>query len=140
MLYEAVPKPAANKLEVVRTSTTSSGHLNSLNTRKYHSYRQNFDFIDFPFFELLARFGELTPQVKPHFVNELGSFRQSEVISVKDVCFHTLQGLAHLKIEWVTSLALHLEMDSGKNTLKLFEFPSFCRMMAVENEAHILSR
>lgn len=140
MLYEAVPSRAANKLEVVRTSTTSSGYRNSLSTRKYHSYMQNFDYIDFPFFELLAKFGQLIPQWKPHFANELGSLRQAEVISVKDVCFNTLQGLADLKIEWVTSLALHLEMDSGKKTLKLFQFPSFCRMMVVENETHLLSR
>lgn len=56
------------------------------------------------------------------------------------MCFNTLQSLAGLKIEWVTSLALHLELDSGKKTLKLFQFPSFCRMMAVERKSNILSR
>lgn len=136
MLYEAAPDPAVNKLEVIKTSTTSSGYRNSLITEKYYSYKQNFDYIDSPLYELLGRFGELIPQSRPYSLNE----RPTEVIAVKDVCFNTLQGLADLKIEWVTSLALHLEMDSSKKTLKLFQFPSFCRMMSVERETHILSR
>ena len=142
MLYEAVPNPAATKLEVIKTSTTSSGHRDSLTTKKYHSYKQNFDYVDSPLYELLGRFGELIPQSRPYSVNESGSPQPTEVIAVKNVCFSTLQGLAGFKIEWVTSLALHLEMDSSKKTLKLFQFPSFCRMMSVEREreTHILSR
>jgi hypothetical protein len=140
MLYEAVPDPAANKLEVVKTSTTSSGYRNSLITKKYYSYKQNFDYIDSPLYELLGRFGELIPRSGPHSISEPESPRPTEVIAVKDVCFNTLHGLADFKIEWVTSLALHLEMDNSKKTLKLFQFPSFCRMMSVERETHILSR
>jgi len=45
-----------------------------------------------------------------------------------------------LKIEWVTSLSLHLELDSGKKTLKMFQFPSLCRLMVVDKRSHILSR
>jgi hypothetical protein len=140
MLYEAVPGPAANKLEVVKTSTTSSGCHNSFTTKKYHTYKQNFDYIDSPLYELLGRFGELIPQPRPHSTHEPGAPRSTEVIAVKDVCFSTLQGLADFKIEWVTSLALHLEMDSSKKTLKLFQFPSFCKIMSVERDTHILSR
>jgi hypothetical protein len=140
MLYEAVPDPAANKLEVIETSTTSSGHRKSLATKKYLRYKQNFDYIDSPLYELLGRFGKLIPQLRPHSIDEPGSPQPTEVIAVKNVCFNTLQGLADFRIEWVTSLALHLEMDSSKKTLKLFQFPSFCRMMSVERETHILSR
>src|SRR5277367_3949633 len=67
-------------------------------------------------------------------------FAEWVAILIPDVCFNTLQGLADVRIEWVTSLALHLEVDSSKKTLKLFQFPSFCRMMSVERETHILSR
>jgi hypothetical protein len=140
MLYEAVADPAVKKFEVIRTSTTSSGYCNSLTTKKYNSYKQNFDYIDSPLYELLGKFGELIPQSRPYSFNEPESPWLTEVISVKNVCFNTLQGFADLKIEWVTSLALHLEMDSSKKTLKLFQFPSFCRMMSVERETHILSR
>jgi hypothetical protein len=140
MLYDAVPDPAVNKLQVIKTSTALSGYRNSITTRKYCSYKQNFDYIDAPLFELLGRFGELIPHSKPYFINELGSVPPTEVIAVKHVCFDTLQSLVDLKIEWVTSLALHLEMDSSKKTLKLFQYPSFCRMMVVERESHILSR
>jgi len=40
----------------------------------------------------------------------------------------------------VSSLALHLELDSGKKTLKVFQYPSFCRMMTIERKDNLLSR
>jgi hypothetical protein len=59
---------------------------------------------------------------------------------VSSVCFQALHDFAELKIEWVTSLALHLELDSSKKTLKVFQFPSYCRLMTVERSSNILSR
>lgn len=142
MLYEAVPNPQPNKFQVVKTSTsmTSSGYRNSLTTRKFERFNQNFDYIDVPLFEMLAGFGDLIPYSKPYMMNGLGSVSPSDVIAVRQVCFDTLQSFAGMQIEWVTSLALHLEMDSSKRTLKLFQFPSFCRMMVVERDEHLLSR
>ncbi|KAI9861544.1 MAG: hypothetical protein M1813_005154 [Trichoglossum hirsutum] len=142
MLYEAVPHPKADKLEVTKTSTSSSGYRNPLVTRKYCTFKQGFDYIDLPLYSLLGRYGELIPEARTHLVHEAGFSRSHSVecIMVQSVCFYTLQHLAELKIEWVTSLALHLELDSGKKTLKLFQFPSFCRMMYVERKSNILSR
>jgi hypothetical protein len=142
MLYEAVPWPKADKLEVMKTSTGFSGYHNALVTRKFNTFKQGFDYIDLPFYSLLGRFGDLIPEVKQHQFLDHGfpGNRASEHILVGHVCYNTLQSLAGLKIEWVTSLSLHLELDSGKKTLKLFQFPSFCRMMVVERRGNILSR
>ena len=142
MLYEAVPRPKADKLEVMKTSTGFSGYTNALVTRKFNTFKQGFDYIDLPLYSLLGRFGDLIPEVKPHQLldHDLHGSRGIENILVGHVCFNTLQSLAGLKIEWVTSLSLHLELDSGKKTLKLFQFPSFCRMMVVERRSNILSR
>jgi hypothetical protein len=142
MLYEAVSHPKADKLEVTKTSTSSSGYRNPLVTKKYNNYKQGFDYIDLPLYSLLGRFGDLIPETGVIQSQEQGfsGTRSTEVITVQSVSFNTLQHLAELKIEWVTSLALHLELDSGKKTLKLFQFPSFCRMMAVERKNNIMSR
>jgi len=141
MLYEAVSHPKADKLEVIKTSTSSSGYQNPLNTKNYSTFKQTFDYIDLPLFSLLGRFGDLIPGPRMTNMQELAlpASRTPEVIDVRLVCFNTLQNLAELKIEWVTSLALHLELDSGKKTLKLFQYPSLCRIMAVE-KPNILSR
>jgi hypothetical protein len=142
MLYDAVPRPKADKLEVMKTSTGFSGYQNALVTRKFNTFKQGFDYIDLPFYSLLGRFGDLIPEVKQHqfLDHDLHGNRASEHILVGHVCYNLLQSLAGLKIEWVTSLSLHLELDSGKKTLKLFQYPSFCRLMVVERRANILSR
>ncbi|KAI9785982.1 MAG: hypothetical protein M1839_008248 [Geoglossum umbratile] len=142
MLYQAVPHPQANKLEVTKSSTSFSGCQSPLVTRKYKYFKQGFDFIDQPLHCLLGNYGDLIPrthQVQNSDAGLIGG-HLVEYIIAQSVCFYTMQDLADLKIEWVTSLALHLELDSGKKTLKLFQFPSFCRLMHVERKANILSR
>jgi hypothetical protein len=142
MFYEAVPNPEPDKLEVKKTSTTSSGKRHALITRKYCSFRQSFDDIDLPLYSMLGRFGCLIPVPRTHPLRPQGfsGDQHSEVIMIQSVCFNTLQQIAGLKIEWVSSLALHLELDSGRKTLKLFQYPSFCRMMMIDKKTHLLSR
>jgi hypothetical protein len=142
MLFEAVAHPKADKLEVTKTSTSSCGKLLDLDTRKFYSFRQSFEYNEFPLYNLIGRFGDLIPEAKMHSSHHRGVALEpsNDVILVQSVCFQTLQQYAELKIEWVSSLALHLELDSGKKTLKLFQFPSFCRMMSVQKRNGILSR
>jgi hypothetical protein len=142
MLYEAVCKPDADKLEVTRSSTSSCGRRNSLTTRKIYTYSQGFDHVDRPFDYLLRNFGDLIPGPRILSSAERGdsSDLPTEDIKVQSVCFNTLHSVVGIKIEWVSSLALHLEIDSGKKTLKLFQYPSFCRMMASERKNGLLSR
>jgi hypothetical protein len=141
MLYEAVSHPKPDKLEVTKISTSSSSVRTALDTRKYYTFRQGFDYIDLPFYSLLGRFGDLIPETKLRPLHELGTRSiPGEVVMVQSVCFGTLHHLTELNIEWVSSLALHLELDSGKRTLKLFQYPSFCRMMTIERKNSLLSR
>ena len=144
-LFQAVPQPKANKLEVVKTSTSNSGYPEAIVTRKFIAFKQGFDYTDLPFHSLLGRFGDLIPEAKyqqipDHTYGPCGPYGSAEPILVRLVCFSILQSLAGWRIEWVTSLSLHLELDSGRKTLKVFQFPSYCRMMAVDKESHILSR
>jgi hypothetical protein len=142
MLYDAVSHPKPDKLEVTKTSTSFSGARNALDTRKYKTFRQGFDYIDLPFYNLLGRFGDLIPETKLRPSHELGYTGSipGEVVMVQSVCFDTLRHLTELNIEWVSSLALHLELDSGKKALKLFQYPSFCRLMTIEPKNNLLSR
>lgn len=142
MLYQAIPKPKLDKLEVAETSTSSYGMRNNLNTRKYFTYRLGFEYIDFPFYNLLSRFGDLIPESRALTIYEPPAARPGDLesIYVASVCFQALHEFAELNIEWVTSLSLHLELDSSRKTLKVFQFPSFCRLMTVEKKNNILSR
>ncbi|KAH7416711.1 hypothetical protein BKA64DRAFT_274608 [Cadophora sp. MPI-SDFR-AT-0126] len=143
MFYDPVSHPRVDKLEVAKTSTNSSGGRNALATRKYLTFRQGFDYIDLPIYSMLGRFGDLLPTSRPALLcteQDLASCPTRDSIIVQNVCFNTLHGLAELNIEWVTSLTLHLELDSSKKSIKLFQYPSYCRMMAAQKNGHILSR
>ena len=142
MLYDAVTFPKAGKLEVTKLCTSSSGRRDPINSKEYFSFKQGFDYIDVPIYFLLGRFGYLIPDLSSYMSLQLGSSvgRPCEVIKVQSVCFETLRNVAGLKIVWVSSLALHLELDGGNKTLKLFQFPSFCRIMSEDRKNHILAR
>jgi hypothetical protein len=139
MLYEAAPNPAPDQLEITMASTSSSNVQKAATSRKYRCYRQGFDHIDQPLYDMLGNFGHLIPGTHMQTLF-YGANPVREVIKVQSVCFYTLQQLASLRIIWVSSLALHLELDSNKKILKLFQFPSFCRMMTVERKSNLLTR
>jgi len=80
------------------------------------------------------------PRIRPLHPQWLSGNQQSEVIMVHSICFNFLHQIAGLRIEWVSSLTLHLELDSERKTLKLFQYPSFCRMMMRDHKNHVLSR
>ncbi|KAG4441819.1 hypothetical protein IFR05_002683 [Cadophora sp. M221] len=142
MLYDANPNPKNGKLEVMRKSTSLSGRRNWVSTQKYCTFRQGFDYVDLPIYSMLGQFGDIFPHPVMSLCTEqdLAGCPTRGAIMVQSVCFSTLSGLAELNIEWVTSLAMHLELDAGRKTLKLFQFPSFCRMMAAQRADNILSR
>lgn len=141
MLYEAVPQPARDQLQITPTSSSAngSGTRNASMSRKYRCDRQGFDYVDRPLYDMLGHFGHLIPgpRMQSLYLRENPA---REVVKVQSVCFATLQQMAHLRIVWVSSLALHLELDSGRKTLKLFQYPSFCRMMTVDRKQNLLSR
>lgn len=142
MVYESVNRPEADKLEITRTSTASSGRTSTFTTRKIWSHSQGFDHVDRSLDYLLSKFGDLIPGPKVPSPAELSETAEpaSEAINVQTLCFHTLNSVVEVKIEWVTSHALHLEFDSGKKTLKLFQYPSFARLMTEAKKNGLLSK
>lgn len=85
------------------------------------SYEHSIENIDMPFCQYLSMFGRLIPEVKV--------MANKEQIVASHICYDTLYKVAEIKIEWVNSLSLHLEFDTVRKTLKVFKFPSFCRLM-----------
>jgi len=142
MFYEAVCDPSPARLEITRTSIDSCGRPHPLTTRKMRSYSQGLDHVTRSFDDFLGKFGDLVPGPGRPGPTERSdsSDLATEDIKVQSVCFNTLQNVIGIDIEWTSSLALHLELDSGKKTLKLFQNPSFCLMMASAKKACLLSR
>jgi hypothetical protein len=50
-------------------------------------------------------------------------------LTVSYICFNTLRNVGNLRIEWVNTLNLHLQLDVRERVLRLFRFPSFCWLM-----------
>jgi hypothetical protein len=86
---------------------------------------------------LLNQFGDIIPEVKPEVARRDSIIPISESITVRLVCYGTAFHVTQLAIEWVDSLSLHLELDAARQTLKLFRFPSYCRMMYHKQNIHL---
>lgn len=144
MFFDVAGRPEADRLEISKTTTGQGGRRHILTTRKIGSYSQSFDYVDRPLHTLLGKFGDLLPTYRAAPVSTEWSdpleLASTEAINVQSLCFNTLNGTVGLTVELVSTLALHLELDSGKKTLKVFQYPSFCRMMAAEKKNGLVSR
>ena len=85
----------------------------------------------------LSRFGDIIPEVKPAVSRRHSAVLSFENINVQLICFAAAHHVTELEIEWVDSLGLHLELDASRKTLKLFRFPSYCRMMYHLQNIHL---
>lgn len=88
-----------------------------------------------PIHQVLKHFGELIPgsinykplaTINPRTTNIL-----SDQLLVSCLNYWTLSKIAAVKIEFVEILSLHLEFDEETQTLKIFRFPSVCRLMCI---------
>src|SRR2546423_11853550 len=86
-----------------------------------------------PIHIMLKHFGQLLPKTPkslavpgPLFFSEQTS--ASDRISVNYVNFRTLNSLACVRLEFVSSISLHLELDENLKVLKVFRYPSLCRV------------
>jgi hypothetical protein len=77
----------------------------------------------------LGQFGDIISGIEPEVCGRLCVLPVSEDIHVLLVCYGTAFYITRLKIEWVGSLSQHLDLDPSRRTLKLFQYPSYCRMM-----------
>jgi hypothetical protein len=136
LLYEVPLQQHRHKLQIkarLTTSAYSTGNLNSIN---FEEHCQGFEYVDKPFFKLLSQFGDVIPEVKPEVSRRPSLLPPSENIHVQLVCYGTAFHITRLDIEWVDSLNQHLVLDASRRTLKLFQYPSYCRMMCHKQNIH----
>ena len=133
MLFD--PKTANakfNQLQLRRPVSTHVAHGRHRGTI-ITSFSQPISVAEEPFHQMLTQFGALLPEVKrgsfttpcchfPSLANE--SHFYPDYIS-----FDVLRDVAKLKIEWVNTLSLHLQLDERKRILRLYRFPAFCRLL-----------
>ncbi|KAL8797877.1 MAG: hypothetical protein Q9195_000229 [Heterodermia aff. obscurata] len=134
MLYDPEMAPNPNELSLSRQTRVSN---RAFNTEVLLSYEQDFSLVQQPLGRLFRVFGNIIPQ-SDDTSSELtqilssptasGPYQSSEYLVLSYLSYHTLSMVAQIKIEWVDCINLHLEFDEGRRLLKLFRFPSFCRL------------
>lgn len=90
------------------------------------------DVTSLPLHYLLRRFGDFLPPWKDG-ASHIQSVTRSIIPSSID--FYTLDAVAHIQVEWVDSISLHLEFDERSEILKLFRWPSLCAMLALGRDS-----
>jgi len=118
---------------------TTEGNPINLRSRTFDTHGHILDeYVDEPFWLLLGRFGKPIPD--PHFREQSDFAPPTEWIGVPSVCYQTLRDVCRIEIEWVDALGMHLEFDSSRKLLKLFRFPSFCRLMYKRSQSGLHSK
>ena len=134
MLYDPEMAPSPNELSLSRQTRVSH---RAFNTTVLLSYEQGFALVQQPLGRLFRVFGNIIPQSEDtnaeltHMLSSptaSGPYQSSEYLVLSYLSYHTLSRVAQIKIEWVDCINLHLEFDEGRRLLKLFRFPSFCRL------------
>jgi hypothetical protein len=133
MLYNPKLCPEPRKLEIAGLLDTYK-KKDGMRSRVLTTFSQDLPVYHQPFHHLLRLYGNLVPQLTPQVIPEAdynySTQNHREVyVTMNNVCFHTLHEVIHIKVAWCDTLNQHLELDEAKKTLKLFRFPSFCRMM-----------
>ncbi|PVH73593.1 hypothetical protein DL98DRAFT_606951 [Cadophora sp. DSE1049] len=121
--------------------------INSSNVQRYGSpdnltIQRGFDYVDQPVYILLDKFGSLIPQVNScsDLEKDLIGYPAREMIDTRLLRPNTLLEADKLKIEWMSSLAFHLQFNADAGVLRVFKFPSFCELMLADQESPLLSR
>jgi hypothetical protein len=85
------------------------------------------------FHRMLGQFGSLFPEAPrspfPDSMLSPGLAGSDNYLTVSYICFNTLRNVGNLRIEWVNTLNLHLQLDVRDRVLRLFRFPSFCWLL-----------
>ena len=147
MLYDPHPKPNPQSLQICQYTRVLQ-QATKLKTEVLHNFEQDFNQLQQPLTNLFFAFGNFLPPFDSHLYtdssasnNTLRHIDHSEYLILSFLSYRTLVKVAKIKIQWVDSLNLHLEFDEGARVLKLFRFPSFCRLMYHEDgESRFLDR
>lgn len=141
MLYDMVRSPNPSRLEVTGFPINSP-KFRDFEASENRVIQQGFDYIDQPMHVLINKFGPLIPEAQKasSLEKSLVSYPTQQTIETRAVQVRTLLNSNQLKIDWATSLESHLQLDVNTRTLKLFKFPSFCKLIVADKEASLLSR
>lgn len=131
MLYDPYSMPSVDKLQISEHARLSQ-QASRLKTEALHTFEQDFNQVQQPLINLFYGFGEILPPFDSRTPSRLVNHSEYLILSYLSYC--TLTEVAKIKIQWVESLNLHLEFDEGARVLKLFRYPSFCRLMYREDE------
>ena len=134
MLYDPEVPSSADELSLCRQTRVSK---RAFNTNVFLSYEQDFGLVQQPLSLLFRVFGNVIPQSEDANTDlsyilsspaKNSHSMSSEYLVLSYLSYNTISRVAQIKIEWVDCLNLHLEFDEGRRLLKLFRFPSFCRL------------
>lgn len=138
MLYDPRLDCKPKKFQVSKFTLKTDGYKTSLQTQVFDTQSQDLDeYKDHSLYFLLGRFGKLIPDPP---LRQQPEVRPSEWIVVPFVCYQTLRAVCHVEIEYVDALGMHLEFDRSRRVLKIFRFPSFCRLMYKHKQRGLLSQ
>jgi hypothetical protein len=141
MLYDPRIDCKPKKLQIAKTATNSLGHRVNLSTQIFETHSQDFEYVDMPIYIMLGRFGKVLPDQRDTTPQgNSNSGLSSGWIVTPYVCYQTLRKVCRIEIEWVDSVAMHLELDGSRRALKIFRFPSFCRIMYRRRQRGLLSQ
>ena len=106
-------------------------HVGQPNSRLvYDTFRMSADLADRPLAILLKGYGNLLPsrcRGLPTVASETSRVASSwNAINVTEMNAYCLFSYLNVKINWVDTLALHLDYDKSSRTLSLFKYPSLC--------------
>jgi hypothetical protein len=132
MLYEpdvsTKTQPEETQLSIVSTAGSETFKRTS-NPLK--------DLYELPCYLVLQHFGDILPpcpwlqtskrRSTPRYAPRTDIFQEYLVVNYLN--FQTLSKVATIKLEFVSSLSLHLEFDEETKILKLFQFPSWCYLV-----------
>jgi hypothetical protein len=137
-LFDPDPDPSATRLIIRQSGSSSRRHSLMRKTVIHHPSVAIAD-AQLPLQRLLRRFGSLLPE--PECVRRSdaagGLEAGAQDIIGSYVYFHNLK-LLKVQLEWVDVLNQHLEFDRRNRILRVFRFPSTCRLMFREKEGGLL--
>jgi hypothetical protein len=125
MLFDPkLPKITYGQLQLRRPASSKVAHGRHRGVI-LTSFSQPMSAAEEPFYQMLTEFGALFPT----FRRSRSENANKSHFYPSDISYDVLKTVADLKIEWVNTLNLHLQLDERKRILRVFRFPAFCRLL-----------
>ncbi|KAH8591674.1 hypothetical protein B0O99DRAFT_654337 [Bisporella sp. PMI_857] len=83
--------------------------------------------------QLLSHFGSCVPAPCLRPLDPRRDF-YADILVASNLNYYTISKIGKLRIEWVESLSLHLDLHERSSKLRLFAFPSFCALLCQQFE------